>query len=357
MIAIVSMQLEFGNSYYASFGDKYGKDWERLQIVLCKYCWGDLQMRERGVKERDKRGIRVKCRYTSDITCSYFTGLHLNINSEHRLGVLTQCVSHTWSAKGSGKFYFGFWEVRFASMDKNRFSFRCAVNFNILPRCLALNRTRPYCCCTNSQKGESWKLRGGGGYDCVVLFFSSSSEPLVPPLCYDPSCYTLFVLPHSFLSLSISPRHFHPTVPFECPHERLQTPTAPLHFPPDHPPFCHLHPFLVRLLPLSNAPLHHFAPSLAGQDLYAGALCHQRVPGPHPPHPTDLRLLSTFPRLPLHATASQGEEDPKRGDFQWGDGWRVQRFGEERDQRCRQGGGARLWWRWQWVLRRVNKVL
>lgn len=64
-------------------------------------------MRERGVKEGDKGRIRVKCRYTSDITCSYFTALHLNINSECRLGVLTQCVSHTPSAKGSGRFYFG----------------------------------------------------------------------------------------------------------------------------------------------------------------------------------------------------------------------------------------------------------
>lgn len=52
-------------------------------------------MRERGVKEGDKGRIRVKSRYTSDITCSHFTALHLNINSEHRLGVLTQCVSHT----------------------------------------------------------------------------------------------------------------------------------------------------------------------------------------------------------------------------------------------------------------------
>lgn len=53
-------------------------------------------MRERGVKERDKGRIRVKCRCTSDITsCSYFTALNLNINSENRLGVLTQCVSHT----------------------------------------------------------------------------------------------------------------------------------------------------------------------------------------------------------------------------------------------------------------------
>lgn len=52
-------------------------------------------MRERGVKERDKGRIRVKCRYTSDITCSYFAALNLNINSERRLGALTQCVSHT----------------------------------------------------------------------------------------------------------------------------------------------------------------------------------------------------------------------------------------------------------------------
>ena len=52
-------------------------------------------MRERGVNARDKGRIKVKCRYTSDITCSYFTALHLNINSEHSLGVLTQCVSHT----------------------------------------------------------------------------------------------------------------------------------------------------------------------------------------------------------------------------------------------------------------------
>lgn len=52
-------------------------------------------MRARVVKEEDKGRIRVKCRYTSDITCSYFTALHLNINSPHRLGVLTHCVSHT----------------------------------------------------------------------------------------------------------------------------------------------------------------------------------------------------------------------------------------------------------------------
>lgn len=166
----------------------------------------------------------------------------------------------------------------------------------------------------------------------------------------------LFVLPRPSLSLSVSSPHCHPTVPFDSPHERLQAPAATLHLPPDHPPFLHLHPFLVRLLPLGDTPLQRYPASLAGQDLYAGALCHQCVPGPHPPHPTDLWLLPTFPRLSLHAPASEGEEDPKRGDFQRGDGWRIQGWGEEGEQRGRQGGGARLWWWWQWVPRGANKV-
>lgn len=55
----------------------------------------DMRERERGGKERDKRGIRVRSRYTSDITCSYFTALNPNINSVRSLSVLTQCVSHT----------------------------------------------------------------------------------------------------------------------------------------------------------------------------------------------------------------------------------------------------------------------
>lgn len=63
--------------------------------MVCKYCSGDLQIRERGVNERDKARIRVKCRYASDITCSCFAALNLNIHSEcRRVVLLTQCVSH-----------------------------------------------------------------------------------------------------------------------------------------------------------------------------------------------------------------------------------------------------------------------
>lgn len=148
-------------------------------------------------------------------------------------------------------------------------------------------------------------------------------------------------LPRSFSSL-FTPIRCHPTVPLGSPHECLQAPAAPLHLTPGHPPFLHLQPFLVRLLALGNASLHLAAPSLPGQDLYAGALCHQRVPRAHPPHPTDLRLLPPFPRLPMHTSTSEGEEDPEGGDFQRGDGWRVQGWGEEREQRRGQGGGARL---------------
>lgn len=74
------------SSFFAPFGYKYIKDRECLQIVLCKYFRGlaDERAREReggrGVKQRDKGWIRVKCRYTSDITCSYFTALGLNNN-------------------------------------------------------------------------------------------------------------------------------------------------------------------------------------------------------------------------------------------------------------------------------------
>lgn len=49
-------------------------------------------MRER----RGKRGaVRdgFENRYTSDISCSYSTALHLNIHSEHRLGADTMCES------------------------------------------------------------------------------------------------------------------------------------------------------------------------------------------------------------------------------------------------------------------------
>lgn len=94
MIAFGLMWFEFGNVFYTLF-DKYGKDGARLGVVLCKYRSGGLQTQEGRVKARDKGRIRGKCRYTSDITCSYFTALHLNINSECRLGVLTRCVSHT----------------------------------------------------------------------------------------------------------------------------------------------------------------------------------------------------------------------------------------------------------------------
>lgn len=65
MIAFVLTMMEFGNTCYASFRGKYAKVCERLQIVLCKYCSGGLQMRERRVKESDRGGIRVKCRYKS----------------------------------------------------------------------------------------------------------------------------------------------------------------------------------------------------------------------------------------------------------------------------------------------------
>lgn len=70
------------------------------------------------MKERDKGRIKVKCRYATDITCSYFTALHLKVHAERRLGVLTQCVSHTFgSAKGSGNFYFGLFEKSGFSMN------------------------------------------------------------------------------------------------------------------------------------------------------------------------------------------------------------------------------------------------
>lgn len=164
-------------------------------MVLCKYCSGDLQMRERRVKENDKGRIKVKCRYTSDITCSYFTAPHLNINSEHSLGVLTQCVSHTWSAKRywqkKKKSILAFEGVRFASTDEHRRilqlpsrCMRCAVNVNIL--LMLLNPQLPLLLCKKTKK--SWDLGWEGGCDCVVLSLSSSSEPLVPPLCYDPYC-------------------------------------------------------------------------------------------------------------------------------------------------------------------------
>lgn len=179
--------------------------------------------------------------------------------------------------------------------------------------------TPPCCRCANACRAI-WKL---AVLLVVLITFLSSAS--------------------SFIFLSLHPPiRSHPTVPLGSPHECLQAPAAPLHLTPSHPPFLHLQPFLVRLLALGNASLHLAAPSLPGQDLYAGALCHQRVPRAHPPHPTDLRLLPPFPRLPMHTSTSEGEEDPEGGDFQRGDGWRVQGWGEEREQRRGQGGGARL---------------
>lgn len=203
-------------------------------------------------------------------------------------------------------------------------SCRCAVNFNILPALTCLKQRRPpprppLPLRKHSRRGDLEARR----FSCCP-----HHVPLFSFLVHFP--------------LSSPPIRCHPTVPLGSPHECLQAPAAPLHLTPGHPPFLHLQPFLVRLLALSDASLHLTAPSLPGQDLYAGALCHQRVPRAHPPHPTDLRLLPPFPRLPMHTSTSEGEEDPEGGDFQWGDGWRVQGWGEEREQRRGQGGDARL---------------
>lgn len=357
MIAFGLTSLEFGNSYYASFSDKYAKDWERLQIVLCKYCSGDLQMREREWKREIGEGLEWSA--DTQVTSLVHT-------LQHYIWILIQstdlvCWHNVWVTLEVPKVL----ENSILAFEKSGLhqwiktdSFLQDVSdvlwiSTYCQRWLASNRIDPCCrCCANSQKRGEVGNSQEEEEDVTVLFCFSL---LVPSLLFLPSAMIpaviLFVL-HSFLSLSLSPLHCHPTVPFDSPHERLQTPTAPLHLPPDHPPFLHLHPFLIRHLPLGGAPLQRSASSLAGQDLYAGALCHQRVPRPHPPHPTDLRLLPTFPRLPLHAAASEGEEDPKRGDFQRGDGWRIQGWGQEGEQWWRQGGGGRLWWWWQWVLSR-----
>lgn len=162
--------------------------------------------------------------------------------------------------------------------------------------------------------------------------------------CHSLFCFYFFHIVHFLSSWSSF------LVPLDSPDESLKAPATTLHLPPGYPPRLHAQPFLVCHLPLVYAPLGSSSSALARQDLYAGAFCHQCVPGAHPPHPTDLRLLSPFSRLPLHSAAAQGEEDPKGGDVQRGDGWRVQGRREERGERRRQGGGDRLGWRWQWVV-------
>ncbi len=141
------------------------------------------------------------------------------------------------------------------------------------------------------------------------------------------------------------------TVLCSSPDERFQTTSAPFPFPPQQPVLPSLPASILLFLSLSlrrGSPQPRCAPSsLPSQDLHAGALCHQCVPRPHPPHPTDLRLLPSFPRLPHHPPSTP-EKTNSKGQRR-GRRWERRKRLQEGERARGEQRVCRLGWRWQWV--------